>query len=157
MSDDLVEELFAEIEAVYSSRYIQPHEMAMHHLAERVTGEGRTIPYRTLLDSVTRLARLNGWTKRDALTDENRGCVVFSKDGMTREGLVDAAFNALTLPIQPGELTARMLAERMGLSIDTARKRLHGLEEAGKLERIWRKTDKGHGVTAWRGKTNGRS
>jgi len=50
------------------------------------------------------------------------------------------------------ELTAVALAKRLGVSPQTARKKLIEMEQAGTLERVERRTHSGNKVTAWRGK-----
>jgi len=50
------------------------------------------------------------------------------------------------------ELTAVTLAKRLGVSPQTARKKLIKMEKAGTLERVERRTLTGNKVMAWRGK-----
>ncbi len=48
------------------------------------------------------------------------------------------------------ELTAVTLAKRLGVSPQTARKKLIEMEKTGALERVERRTHNGNRVTAWR-------
>lgn len=53
------------------------------------------------------------------------------------------------------EMTAPILAKRLGVAPQTARHKLIDLEGAGKLERVVRRTSGGNRVEAWRKKGAG--
>ncbi len=50
------------------------------------------------------------------------------------------------------EVTVPMMAQRLGISGPTARKRLEALENQGELERVQRRAKSGNKVAAWRKK-----